>query len=341
MTQKTKILTGITTTGTPHLGNYVGAIRPAIASSQQPNTESYFFLADYHALIKCQDPQQIHQSSLEIAASWLACGLNPEEVTFYRQTDVPEITELSWIITCSTAKGLMNRAHAYKAAVAENEEKKAADPDKGITMGLYSYPILMAADILIFNANKVPVGQDQIQHIEMARDIAGRFNHHYGEHFTLPEAILQYEGHPAAPTLPGLDGQKMSKSYHNTIPLFLEEKQLKKHIMKIKTNSQLPEEPKDPDTCNLYTIYSAFSTQQEQQTIRQRYQQGIGWGEMKTILYEQINQQIKQARQNYNDYINDPKKVEDILKKGGEKARKTAQPILKQIKKAIGITPLT
>ncbi len=213
---KTIVLTGITTTGTPHLGNYVGAIRPAITASKNPSVLPFYFLADYHALIKCQEPERIRQSSLEIAATWLACGLDTANAVFYRQSDVPEILELSWMLSCVAAKGLLNRAHAYKAAVAENEQSGENDADKGISMGLFGYPVLMAADILMFKVHKVPVGRDQVQHIEMARDMAGRFNHIYGEHFILPEAVVDEHG----ATLAGLDGRKMSKSYNNTIPLF-------------------------------------------------------------------------------------------------------------------------
>ncbi|MDD5115035.1 MAG: tryptophan--tRNA ligase, partial [Methylobacter sp.] len=276
---KAIVLTGITTTGTPHLGNYVGAIRPAIAASKNANTSPFYFLADYHALIKCQEPERVRQSSLEIAATWLALGLDTSNAVFYRQSDVPEIMELTWMLTCVTAKGLMNRAHAYKAAVAENEENSDAgnDPDKGINMGLFSYPILMAADILMFNANKVPVGKDQIQHIEMARDIAARFNHIYGEHFALPEAVVDENG----ATLAGLDGRKMSKSYNNTIPLFEPEKKLRKLINKIKTNSLEPGEPKETEGCTLFSIYQAFATPVEVAEIRRRYAEGIAWGEMK------------------------------------------------------------
>src|SRR5690554_6167245 len=246
MSQQT-VLTGITTTGIPHLGNYAGAIRPAIESSNASSGQSFFFLADYHALIKCQEPARVKESALAVAATWLACGLDPDKVVFYRQSDIPEITELNWILTCVAAKGLMNRAHAYKAVVQENVEANSADPDKGVTMGLFCYPILMAADILMFKTNKVPVGSDQIQHVEMARDIAGRFNHHYGETFVLPEAVV--EEHTAI--LPGLDGRKMSKSYGNTIPLFAPREQLRKLIMRIKTNSQAPGEPKNPDESSL------------------------------------------------------------------------------------------
>ena len=234
----TRFLTGITTTGTPHLGNFVGSIRPSVAASLRPGVQSFYFLADYHALIKCEDPARIQRSTLEIAASWLAAGLDPEKVTFYRQSDIPETTELTWLLTCVTGKGLLNRAHAYKAA----QDKNAAagrEPDDGVTAGLFMYPVLMGADILIFNAHKVPVGRDQIQHIEMARDMAASFNHLYGEHFTLPEAAI--DEHVA--TLPGLDGRKMSKSYDNTIPLFSSRDQLKKLIGGILTDSRAPGEP--------------------------------------------------------------------------------------------------
>ncbi|MEY3787533.1 MAG: hypothetical protein RLZ75_1740, partial [Pseudomonadota bacterium] len=289
---KAIVLTGITTTGTPHLGNYVGAIRPAIVASKDDNVAPFYFLADYHALIKCQEPERVRQSSLEIAATWLALGLDTSNAVFYRQSDVPEIMELTWMLTCVASKGLMNRAHAYKAAVAENEQSGENDSDKGINMGLFSYPILMAADILMFNANKVPVGKDQIQHIEMARDIAGRFNHIYGEHFVLPEAII--DEHSA--TLLGLDGRKMSKSYNNTIPLFEPEKKLKKLINKIKTNSLEPGEPKDPVDCTLFSIYRSFATTEQMLEIRQQYAEGIAWGEMKRVLFEHINDHITPAR---------------------------------------------
>ncbi|MDO4968454.1 MAG: tryptophan--tRNA ligase, partial [Comamonadaceae bacterium] len=221
----TRFLTGITPSGTPHLGNYAGAIRPAVAASRTPGMESFYFLADYHALIKCQDPARVHRSTLEIAASWLACGLDPEHVVFYRQSDVPEIPELNWFLSCVTGKGLLNRAHAYKASQDKNAEA-GKELDDGVTAGLFMYPVLMAADILMFNAHKVPVGRDQIQHIEMARDIASSFNHLYGEHFVLPEAAIEEN----VATLPGLDGRKMSKSYDNTIPLFAPRNELKKLI---------------------------------------------------------------------------------------------------------------
>jgi len=332
---KERVLTGITTTGTPHLGNYVGAIRPAIASSLHENVESYLFLADLHALIKCHDPQLVQQSTKEIAASWLALGVDSERTVFYRQSDIPEITELAWIISCMTAKGLMNRAVAYKAATDKNAEE-GEDPDFGVTMGLYSYPVLMAADILIFNATKVPVGRDQTQHLEMARDIAQRFNHHFGELLTLPEAVV--DDHIAV--LKGLDGRKMSKSYNNTIPIFLTEKQLKKHINKIKTNLLEPGEPKDPKDSIVFDIWKAFATAQQTDYMRSEFENGIAWGEAKRQLFELINHEIAPARERYQELMENTSEIEAILRRGAEKAREYSQPLMKEIRRAVGIAPL-
>ncbi|MHA7880331.1 MAG: tryptophan--tRNA ligase [Saccharospirillum sp.] len=332
----TRVLTGITTTGIPHLGNYAGAIRPAIAASQNPNTESFLFLADYHALIKCQEPERVKESVRAIAATWLACGLDPERVTFYRQTDIPEITELTWVLTTVTAKGLMNRAHAYKAAVQENIDDDNADPDRGITMGLFSYPILMAADILMFNGEKIPVGKDQTQHIEMARDIAQRFNFLFGDTFTLPEAVIEESGM----ILPGLDGRKMSKSYNNTIPLFEPEKKFRKLINKIKTNSLEPGEPKDPNDSALFDIYSAFADPAAINDMRQQYANGIAWGEMKKVLFEFLNEELKDKRALYNTLMDDPAELDRILKRGAEKARDYAVPLMKDVRQKVGIGPI-
>ncbi len=331
---KTIVLTGITTTGTPHLGNYVGAIRPAIAASKDPNVAPFYFLADYHALIKCQEPERIRQSSLEIAATWLALGLDTSNAVFYRQSDVPEILELSWMLSCIASKGLLNRAHAYKAAVADNEQSGENDADKGISMGLFGYPVLMAADILMFNVHKVPVGKDQVQHIEMARDMAGRFNHIYGEHFILPEAVVDEHG----ATLSGLDGRKMSKSYNNTIPLFEPEKKLRKLINKIKTNSLEPGEPKDTEGCTLFSIYKSFATPAQVADIRQRYADGIAWGEMKQVLFEQINEHITPARERYEALLNAPEHIEMQLQEGAEKARAISIPFMQELRKAVGIS---
>ncbi len=336
LTTQRRVLTGITTTGTPHLGNYVGAIRPAIASSQQDENRSFYFLADYHALIKNQDPALVHQSTMEIAATWLALGLDTDNTVFYRQSDIPEIAELNWLLTCITAKGLMNRAHAYKAAVDANINA-GEDPDYGITMGLFSYPILMAADILLFNAHDVPVGKDQQQHVEMARDIAARFNHHYGEYFTLPEANID----DAVATLSGLDGRKMSKSYGNTIPLFLPEKKLQKSINKIKTNLLEPGQPKDPDDSTVFQIWEAFATPEQTVQMRQAFADGIAWGEAKKQLFTLINEELMAAREHYNELIAKPAEIERILQQGAEKAREYSRPLLHKLRKAVGIYPLT
>lgn len=330
------VLTGITTTGTPHLGNYVGAILPAIEASRRENVRSFYFLADYHALIKCQDPERVERSTFEVAASWLAAGLDPERVIFYRQSDIPEITELTWLLTCVTAKGLMNRAHAYKAAVAENEEAREADPDKGVTMGLFCYPILMAADILMFKATKVPVGRDQVQHLEMTRDIATRFNFLFGETFVLPEAVV--DEHTAV--LSGLDGRKMSKSYNNTIPIFTPAPQLRKLILRIKTNSQAPEEPKDPADSTLFQIYQAFATPAETAAMRERYARGIGWGEMKQLLFEHLNARLAEPRARYEELLRAPDHIEQVLQEGAARARDCSIPFLREIRQAVGIRPV-
>ncbi|HNP36584.1 MAG TPA: tryptophan--tRNA ligase [Woeseiaceae bacterium] len=329
-------LTGITTTGTPHIGNYVGAIRPGISASKDANKQNYYFLADLHALAKNEDPEKISQSTLEIAAAWMALGLDTKHATFYRQSDIPEIPELTWILTSMTAKGLMNRAHSYKAAVQANLDGGSGDPDKGITMALYSYPILMAADILMFRATRVPVGRDQKQHVEMARDIAQRFNHHYGEVLVLPEPVIDDN----TAVLAGLDGRKMSKSYNNTIPLFSGEKNLRKLIMKIKTNSLEPGEPKDTADSTLFDIYRAFAAPEETAAIAALYADGIAWGDMKQRLFEKINEQIGPAREEYKRLVADPAIVEHELQEGAKRAREIAAPYLKEIRAAIGIRAL-
>ena len=329
-------LTGITTSGTPHLGNYVGAIRPAVETSKNKDLVSYYFLADYHSLIKNNDPNLRKQSSLEIAAAWIALGLDYNNCVFYRQSDIPEIPELTWILTCLTAKGLMNRAHAYKSCVDQNEDDDNKDPDKGITMGLFSYPVLMAADILMFNARKVPVGKDQIQHLEMTRDIAARFNHIYKKLFILPEVVIDED----SAVLSGLDGRKMSKSYNNYIPLFDTEKHLRKMIMKITTNSLGPDEPKDPDTCTIFSIYKAFATKEQTNDMAQRYRAGIAWGTAKQDLFEYINETLKEPRKRYEELIKNPSDIENILTVGAKKAREFSVPFLKKIRESIGIASL-
>jgi tryptophanyl-tRNA synthetase len=331
----TRILTGITTTGTPHLGNYAGAIRPAIVASRQSNADSFYFLADYHALIKCDDPLRIQRSRLEIAATWLAAGLDVERVTFYRQSDIPEIPELTWLLTCVAAKGLLNRAHAYKASVDKNVEA-GEDPDAGVSMGLFSYPVLMAADILMFNAHQVPVGRDQIQHVEMARDIGQRFNHLFGngkEFFVMPEALIE----ESVATLPGLDGRKMSKSYDNTIPLFSSAKEMKDAISRIVTDSRLPGEAKDPDNSHLFTLYQAFATGEQSDQFRSDLLQGLGWGDAKQRLFQLLDSELSEARENYHRLIERPADLEDILQAGAAKARRIATPFLGELREAVGL----
>jgi len=331
----TRFLTGITTTGTPHLGNYVGSIRPSVAASLRPGVQSFYFLADYHALIKCEDPVRIQRSTLEIAASWLASGLDPEKVTFYRQSDIPEIPELTWLLTCVTGKGLLNRAHAYKAA----QDKNAAagrEGDDGVTAGLFMYPVLMGADILMFKAHKVPVGRDQVQHIEMARDMGASFNHLYGEHFVLPEAVI--DEHVA--TLPGLDGRKMSKSYDNTIPLFSSREQFKKLIGSILTDSRAPGEPKDTEGSALFQIYQAFSTPEETAQLAQAYADGIAWGEAKQVLFERVDGILTPLRERYNALIQDPARIEQTLLAGADRARALATPFIRELRSAVGLRSL-
>ncbi len=331
----TRYLTGITTTGTPHLGNFVGSIRPSVAASKTPGVESFYFLANYHALIKCEDPERIQRSSLEIAASWLAAGLDPEQVAFYRQSDIPEITELTWLLTCTTGKGLLNRAHAYKAAQDKNQAT-GQGADDGVTAGLFMYPVLMAADILLFKANKVPVGRDQIQHIEMARDMGASFNHLYGEHFVLPEAAV--DEHVA--TLPGLDGRKMSNSYDNTIPLFSSREQLRKLIGAILTDSRAPGEAKEVEGSALFQMYQAFASESETAALRQQYADGIAWGDAKQVLFDCVDNAIAPMRAHYQELISNPARIEQTLLAGAERARTVATPLMRELRSAVGLRSL-
>jgi len=275
----------------------------------------------------------LRQSRQEISAAWLALGLDTDHATFYRQSDIPEIPELTWMLTCMTAKGLMNRAHAYKGVVQENQESGASDPDKGISMGLFSYPILMAADILMFKATHVPVGRDQIQHLEMTRDIAQRFNHHYGDLLALPQVVVEER----ASVLQGLDGRKMSKSYGNTIPLFEPSKKLRKSIMKIKTNSQEPGEPKEVEGNTVFEIYRAFATNEQCEGFRQAYADGIAWGEAKQQLFELLDQQLDEPRQRYDELMANPSMIDAVLDEGAQKARAHSQPFMAQLREAVGV----
>jgi tryptophanyl-tRNA synthetase len=333
----TRVLTGITTSGTPHLGNYVGAVRPAVAASRNPGVESFYFLADLHSLIKAQDPARTQRSTLEIAATWLAAGLDPDKVWFYRQSDIPEITELTWFLTCVAGKGILNRAHAYKAAVDKNRAD-GEDDDAGVSAGLFMYPVLMAADILIFNANQVPVGRDQIQHIEMARDFGQRFNHVYGkEYFALPEVLIDDN----VATLPGLDGRKMSKSYNNTIPLFVPREELKKLVFSILTDSRGPGEAKDTEGSALFQLYQAFAGAEETAAFAQAFADGIGWGDAKQKLFERIDAEIGPLRDKYLALMARPEEIEAILRDGAQRLRtKYAIPLLAELRHAVGLRNL-
>ena len=330
-----RVLTGITTSGTPHLGNYAGAIRPAIAMSGQRGVESFFFLADYHALIQSPDPAAVQRSTLEIAATWIAAGLDPDHVALYRQSDIPEVLELAWLLACTVGKGLLNRAHAYKAAVDRNIAAHT-DPDTGVSMGLFMYPVLMAADILLFKANRVPVGRDQLQHIEMTRDMAERFNHRYGKYLVLPQAAINN----SLPTLPGLDGRKMSKSYGNSIPLLAPAAELKKRIFAMVTDSRAPGEPKDVEGSTVFGLYQAFAAPAESARMRTAFAAGIAWGQAKQALYDLIEAMVAPMRSRYQSLMADPAAIEQRLQEGAAKARGIARPFLTELRQAVGLRRL-
>ena len=329
-----RILTGITPSGYPHLGNYIGAIKPSLDLLDE-KCESFLFIADLHAVIKVSDPMRLEELSNAIAMAWLASGLDPNKTNFYRQSDVPEITELAWLLSCIAEKGLLNRAHAYKAAVDQNNESGKKEMDEGISLGLFSYPLLMASDILTPNATHVPVGKDQQQHLEITRDIAEKFNNKYGNFFNVPEAVIQDEK-----TVLGTDGRKMSKSYNNIIPLLSTEKELRKSVMKIVTNSQEPGEKKEWKDNTLFSIYSSFATEEKQKEMKNLFEDGIGWGDAKQIVFEDLNVMLLPIRENFNEYINNKKYIEEILKSGAEKVRAQTVPILKEVKKLVGISAL-
>jgi len=325
-----RVLTGIKPTGSPHVGNLLGAIRPALRLADQ-GLDAMYFIADYHALTSLQDRHALAQLTHEVAATWLAMGLDPERVLFYRQSDIPEIFELAWILACFTSKGWMNKAHAYKAAVAANP---GPDPDAGINMGVYGYPVLMAADILAFDIDLVPVGKDQVQHVEIARDIALRVNHLYGDVLRLPAAKLDED----TSLVPGLDGRKMSKSYDNAIPLFVPPKELKKIVSRIVTDSTPPEAPKDPATSTIFQIYSAIATPDERHALAERFRAGIGWGDAKQALLERLETELAPARARYQALMADPGHIDALLATGAARARATAGPVLERVRRAIGIT---
>jgi tryptophanyl-tRNA synthetase len=330
--QKKIALTGIKPTGIPHIGNYIGAIKPALKLAE--TCEARYFIADYHALNAIKDAGQIKSLTYEIAAAWLACGLDPDTVMFYRQSHVPETFELMTLLLAFTPKGLMNRAHAYKAIVQKNRED-GNDIDDGVNMGLFTYPVLMAADILLFDTDYVPVGNDQFQHIEMAVDIAESFNFIYKtEGFRLPAPLATEE----TKTVVGLDGRKMSKSYGNIIPLFAPESELKKLVMRIVTNSQTMEEPKDPDTCNVFALYRHFANPGQIEALRQRYiAGGMGWGHAKTELYNVMNESLAPLRSKYNDLMQNKDYIDEVLLKGSVQARELASAKIKQLRQIVGL----
>ena len=327
-----RILTGIKPTGIAHVGNYFGAIKPAIELSKNKDFDCFYFIADYHALTSLKSAEELTEYTYNIVCSWLACGLDPDRVVLYKQSDVPEIFELNWILNNVTPKGLMNRAHAYKAQVEKNETN-GEDKDYGVNMGLYNYPVLMSADILAFNSDLVPIGQDQKQHIEIARDIANAFNHKYGKAFTLPDGYIQED----AGIIVGLDGiKKMSKSYNNTIPLFCEEKALKKLINRIVTDSSAPEEPKGLDNA-IYKLYKLFASEEQKIEFERKLTTGIGWGQAKAELFEVMNNYLKDMREKYNYLQANREIVDKILKDGAEKARAYAKQQLKVVRKLLGV----
>jgi len=323
-------LTGIKPSGTPHIGNYLGMIRPALELAEQ--YQALYFIADYHALTTVKDGETLRRLSYDVAATWLALGLDPEKVIFYRQSDIPEVPEFTWILSCFTSKGLLNRAHAYKASTDENVAA-GLPPDEGINSGLFFYPVLMAADILLFKTNFVPVGMDQRQHIEITRDIAMAFNSNYGEILTVPEAVIREE----VMTIPGLDGRKMSKSYDNVIPMFAPPNLVRKTVMRIVTDSRRPEEPKDPQTDNVFAIYRHFAPAEDIARVRQGYLKGgLAYSEIKNELYERLEALFGPAREKYTHLMNDWGYLEKVLKQGAEKARSISVPMLERVKAAVG-----
>ncbi len=328
------VLTGVKPTGNPHIGNLLGAIRPALELAEAPGSRSLFFIADYHALTGTHDRALLQSMTLEVAATWLAFGLDPSRTVFYRQSDVPEIFELAWVLSCFCPKGWMNKAHAYKAQVADNLDKGVEDTDAGIGMGLYTYPLLMAADILLFDTDLVPVGRDQVQHVEIARDIAQRINSTYGgEVLRLPSALVRDN----TAVVPGIDGRKMSKSYGNTLPLFGSSKKLKKTIGRIVTDSTPPEAPKDPDSSAVFQIYKAIARPDQVAALQARYAAGISWGEAKMELFAVMEAIVGGPRERYEALMADPARIEAQLQEGATRARALARPVLSRVRDAIGI----
>jgi tryptophanyl-tRNA synthetase len=325
------VLTGIKPTGTPHIGNYVGAIKPALQLAADPSIRALFFIADYHALTSIEDRRELNQLTYEVAATWMACGLDPTRVLFYRQSDVPETFELSWILACRCAKGLMNRAHAYKAKTAENRVA-GRDEDDGVNIGLYTYPVLMAADILLFKSDIVPVGEDQVQHVEMARDMAENFNRTFGTLLTIPRHQIRKD----VASIPGLDGRKMSKSHRNTIPLFGTPDEVRALVARFKTDSSRPEEPKDPNTAPLYLMYREVASEEESRALAERLRTGIGWGDVKKEVARALVDGLAPQRERYHDLMANRAMIDGVLREGAEKARAIAIPLMDDVRRAIG-----
>ncbi len=329
------VLTGIKPTGNPHLGNWVGAIRPAVELSRNPETKGFYFIADYHAMTGLKDAKELREYTYEVASTWIALGLDPSRVVFYRQSDVPEVFELSWILACFSPKGLMNRAHAYKAQVQKNQEAGEEDVDAGVNMGLYTYPILMAADILLMQSHWVPVGSDQQQHVEITRDLAQYFNRQYRkEVFTLPEALIDEAG----AVIPGLDGRKMSKSYGNTIPIFAPPEQLRKLVFRIATDSSRPGEPKDPEASTIFQLYRLLATPKQTEALKAEYQNGIAWKDAKEALYTLLDQQLRGPRERYEALMANREELDRLFKEGAEEARAIASKTMHRVRRAIGIS---
>lgn len=324
-------LTGIKPTGTPHIGNYLGMIKPALELVQR--YRALYFIADYHALTTERNPDELDRQIYEVAATWLALGLDPEKVVFFRQSEIPEVFELAWILACLTSKGLLNRSHAYKAAVDENIRLGKSEDDH-ISAGLYNYPVLMAADILLFGTHVVPVGQDQQQHVEIVRDVASSFNSHYGKVFTVPEALIRKD----VMSVPGVDGRKMSKTYGNTIPIFADEKVIRRQVMAIITDSKPPEAPKDPEACNVFSLYRYFASPEAVAEKRMIYLRGgARYSDIKKELIELLFEKFKENSRLYEDLLDDKSVIEKILKQGAVTARNIAKPMLTQIRRRIGI----
>ena len=319
-----RILTGVQSTGTPHLGNLLGAIMPAIEMANHPDNDSFIFIADLHSLTQIKDAETLRQNTYSVAATWLACGLDIERSVFYRQSDIPQVTELSWYLSCFFPYQRLTLAHSFK---------DKADRLEDVNSGLFSYPMLMAADILLYDAEIVPVGKDQLQHLEMTRDVASRFHAKMGEVFVIPEANVQKE----TMYVPGTDGQKMSKSKGNTINIFQTDKKLRKQIMGIETDSTPLEEPKDPDTCNVFALYRIMASEEQIAEMRKNYEGGnYGYGHAKQALFELVKERFEQPREKYEYYINNLEEVDKALEVGAEKARKVANEVLKKVRTRAG-----